>query len=110
MSTYTPDAWTIIRFTTNGEAIDKVLSGWYGGYLGADAWKISSGITKIEETDEAYLVHNHSGSVYTCYKGVERMSGLMYSMYDSWAKQLTESTLQTQMETVEITAILEKYK
>lgn len=109
MSTYTPDAWSIIRFVTNGEITDKVIAGWYGGFAGADSWKVSSGVTKIEENENAYLIHNYSGSVYVCPKGAERMSMLMSSMYMSWEKQLTEAKITTTMELVEISEILEKY-
>lgn len=109
MSIYTPDAWNIVSFTSNGEKVDKVFAGWYGGYTGSDSWKMSSGIVKIEETDNAYLVHNYSGSIYTCYKNAERLTGLMASIYASWEKRLLESTMQATMAPVEMSLILEKY-
>jgi len=84
MSVYTPDAWVIVRFTKGAEVTDKVLGGWYGGYGGSDSWRISSGITDIVEKDEHYLITNHSGSEYRCYRGAERMSGVMSSEYNQW--------------------------
>ena len=90
MTQYTPDAWVIVRFSKAGEVTDKILSGWYGGYLGGDSWRISSGITKIEDDGEFYRITNHSGSVYTCHKRLEKMSGIMASQYDLWVSMVGE--------------------
>jgi len=110
VSEYKPDAWVIVRFTNNGVVTDKVLAGWYGGYGGSDSWKASSGIVYIEETDNEYLVYNHSGSIYTCHKETERMTGLMGSMYESWATQIAAlPEPRPTMELIEISTILEKY-
>lgn len=67
MSKYTPDNWTII-----GDGENFILfSSWAGGYLGSDSWRLSSGIVKIEddpENENVLLIHNHSGSIYSCGK------------------------------------------
>ena len=63
-----PDRWCVITFKTDEGEIDKVLAGWYGGYLDSSYWKLSSGVERVEETEEAFIFHNYSGSVYTCYK------------------------------------------
>lgn len=82
MSDYTPDRWTIASITTKeGQRTDKVFGCWYGGYLGSDSWKLSSGITKVTEHDKYYEVENISGSTYMCYKGAEGMSGYGSSVY-----------------------------
>jgi hypothetical protein len=44
------------------------MGGWYGGYLGADSWRINSGISKVELVRDTYKFHGHSGSVYLCSK------------------------------------------
>ena len=80
---YTPDAWVVVSINHNGEAIRKVLAGWYGGYARGDSWKLNSGIEKTVETDEYYDFHGYSGSVYRCYKNCERMTGLMSMIYSS---------------------------
>ena len=67
--TYTPDGWIVVEFRTNdGEVNRKVMASWYGGYLGSDRWKLSSGITETIEHEDHYDFINHSGSVYKCGK------------------------------------------
>ena len=104
MSTNTPDSWVVVRLTTSRTSIDKVLAGWYGGYLDGDSWKLSSGIMSTEEFDDRYEFTNHSGSVYVCYKSRERMSGIMamqYSYYEEmFAKHNTEHEAGAAIEVV----------
>jgi len=90
MSTYNPDLWVIVelKFNDSSEVTRKVLASWYGGYLGSDRWKLSSGITEIVEKDTHYEIHNHSGSIYNCYKGSEGMSGYASSVFASFVKDL----------------------
>lgn len=92
MSDYTPDKWVIVRITSKEHPqIDKVLGSWYGGYGGSDSWRFSSGITKVEDKDNHYLVHNHSGSTYTCYKQSVGASSYTASVFNNMATQLEES-------------------
>ena len=59
--TYTPDGWIVVEFRTNdGEVNRKVMASWYGGYLGSDRWKLSSGITETIEHEDHYEFINHS--------------------------------------------------
>lgn len=75
-SEYSPDLWTLLEITSPaGERHFRVLASWVGGYLGSDSWKMSSGITKIEECEGEYRVHNESGSIYLCRKGAQGMTG-----------------------------------
>lgn len=92
MSEYTPDCWVIVEMTSKGEKLRKVLAGWYGGYLGANEWRLSSGITVTVDNDDHYDFHNESGSVYHCSKSTQRFSALMSGMYEGWRKQITEDT------------------
>ena len=82
MSTNTPDCWVIVRLRHDDNTIDKVLAGWYGGYLSGDSWKLSSGIETTEEFDNRYEFTNYSGSIYVCYKNRERMNGIMAMQYE----------------------------
>jgi hypothetical protein len=41
---------------------------WHGGYARGDSWRINSGITKIENHENAFIFHGSSGSVYRCDK------------------------------------------
>jgi hypothetical protein len=69
MTAYTPDNWVILDIDDGkGYKAKKILAGWSGGYAHGSSWKISSGITKIEEDDTHYYIHNESGSLYICSK------------------------------------------
>lgn len=96
MSNYTPDKWVIVRITSKEHGtIDKVLGSWYGGYGGSDSWRFSSGITKIEakldDKHPHYLVHNHSGSIYMCYKNCVGMSVYTAGVAENLFTQMEES-------------------
>ena len=83
---YTPDRWVILTIKTENESIDKVFAGWRGHSLfEGDSWKLSSGITDMsfEQNDRIEFI-NHSGSVYTCYKGRYGMSAHMNNIYQTW--------------------------
>jgi len=84
---YTPDRWILVRIESPEIKITKILSGWYGGYLNGDSWRLSSGVTKIEEHEKYYLIHNESGSIYTCYKNNEGVSGYTGNILHNWKEQ-----------------------
>jgi hypothetical protein len=64
---YNPDNWVVIKL--KGDAPHyRVLAGWSGGYLYGDAWRMNSGITKVEEDDNYYKFYGSSGSCYSCHK------------------------------------------
>jgi hypothetical protein len=90
MSDYTPDKWQIVSLVHDGERTDKVFGSWYGGYLGSDSWKLSSGIVKVEEHDKYYDVHNVSGSIYRCYKDCEGMSMYAFGVFKRFEEQSKE--------------------
>lgn len=87
-ATETPDKWVIIRIE-DGTNLHKVLCGWIGGYLGADEWRMSSGITKVVSRKTHYEVHNLSGSIYECSKGGEGFTSLMTSILEALNKEKT---------------------
>lgn len=87
MSKYTPDSWTILRMTTPEETVYKVLASWYGGFDTGDSWKLSSGITEVNDFEGYYDLPQYSGSSYHCYKSSEHMSVLMAAMLNSWQEQ-----------------------
>lgn len=72
MSEYTPDNWVVLKIKPGKGAypLYKVLAGWSGGYLGADSWRMNSGITgcHMEKDGDYYFFTGHSGSVYRCHK------------------------------------------
>lgn len=82
---YAPDRWEIVDVNKD---LKKVFACWYGGYGGSDTWQMSSGVTKVEDLGDAYLVTNHSGSVYLCYKNSRGMSAYGSSVFNSYKKKL----------------------
>ena len=66
----TPDSWVIIEVKTPAGQFQKILSGWSGGYLHGDSWRMSSPVKelniKIEE--DFFTIDTESGSRYTLWK------------------------------------------
>lgn len=91
MSIYTPDRWQVIQLSDDNITTHKVFAGWYGGYLGSDRWKLSSGITNCKEFDDRFEFTNHSGSVYVCYKQCQGATGYMTQIYYNWTQEHGES-------------------
>jgi hypothetical protein len=92
MSDYTPDLWTIVelKFNDSEEVTRKILASWYGGYLGGDSWRLSSGITKIIDKDAHYEIHNESGSIYYCGKNNKGMSNYTTGIFEHLGRSLEE--------------------
>lgn len=84
--THNPDKWVIIKITTNGESLYKVLGGWYGGYLDGDSYRMNSGISGIEEKDDSYIISGYSGSSYICEKSNQGFTNLTSDVYNSITK------------------------
>lgn len=66
----TPDSWVIIEVNHEGEQFQKILSGWSGGYLHGDNWRMSSPIKEmnIKINQDFFTVETDSGSCYTLWK------------------------------------------
>jgi hypothetical protein len=102
MEIYTPDVWKVIRITTPEYGVtDKVLAGWYGGFAGANSWKLNSGITATREFDDRYEFVGYSGSTYVCYKAVERFSSLTSSIFQSLQDQASTSGREISFEVLD---------
>jgi len=109
MSTYTPDAWVIIKLVTPKDTLYKVLAGWYGGYAYGDSWKINSGITVIRDLEHVYEIDGYSGSTYVCPKITERLTGLTASILNSFEEQAKENE-GFSIEVVPISEVIEFLK
>lgn len=84
--TYSPDRWVILKLTNkDGEIQHRVHSGWFGGYLDGDYWRLSSGIESVVENKGVFTFTTRSGSEYVCTKNSYGMSSLMGSAL-SYAK------------------------
>jgi len=83
-----PNSWVIIEVNHGGKQFQKILSGWSGGYLDGDSWRLSSPI-KILEIDidsEWITATTESGSTYRLLK---ESQGLRMSNAGVW-NQLKE--------------------
>lgn len=64
-----PDRWVIVKVTSpQSKGTFKVFGTWAGGYLGSDRWKLNSGITSVDLSQDRYYFYGASGSCYMCYK------------------------------------------
>lgn len=95
----TLNKWVILKIS---DTLHKVFAMWSGGYLDGDSWKASSGIMKIENKDDHYLVHNASGSVYKCVKSAEGTT--------SYGAGVLSGIERQGASVVTIESILEEYK
>ena len=90
---YNPDKWLMVKLTNvYGKSHYRIFATWYGGYLGSDSWKLSSGITETIEHEDRYEFTNYSGSLYVCRKGAHGMSGYTASIYEGWVRQLKDTS------------------
>ena len=99
MSSYSPDKWVIVKIEHPEHGVHhKILGGWSGGYIDGDSWKLSSGLVKIEEEGDFYLMHNHSGSIYKCHKkavGMNVISASIYSQMKGQSEEIEGSSVTT---------------
>jgi hypothetical protein len=97
MSEYKPDKWVILKFKRKDNTWYRVMGSWSGGYLDGDSWRMSSGLEKIEENGNYYLMRNTSGSTYICHKEMEGMniiaSGVFSSVQEAGIKNGTEVSI-----------------
>lgn len=68
---YQPDNWVLIKVISEEEPYYKVLAGWSGGYADGDSWRMNSGISKIEISNDYYDFISESRSIYRCRKNGE---------------------------------------
>ena len=87
MSEYTPDCWVVIEIAADDTKVQRILSSWYGGFAGSNSWRLSSGITGVEELEDSYIIKNESGSIYTCYKRRYGMSSYTAGILEDFKKQ-----------------------
>ncbi len=73
---YSPHLWVAIQVDESY----KVFAVWMGGYLGADEWRINSGIESVDSKGSYFLIKGCSGSVYTCNKKSYNLNGYGHSV------------------------------
>lgn len=80
---HSPDRWVVVEVIMDEMTTRHILGGWWGGYLDADYWRMSSGITNTTEYDDRYEFDNTSGSRYICYKAQQGLTHLCASVLES---------------------------
>ena len=86
----TPDSWVIVKIKGSDATYYKILAGWSGGYLDGDSWKLNSGITKVDDEGDYYIIHGVSSSIYTCYKQSEGLRISIAGVYNQMVEQRGE--------------------
>jgi hypothetical protein len=98
---HTPDKWVILKFKGKDSTFFKVLGSWYGGYLGSDSWRLSSGLERVEEDGDTLLMHNFSGSIYKVNKNTDGMSMLATDIYNQAKAQGEANGVEVSIVTLE---------
>ena len=85
----TPDSWVIIEVNHEGEQFQKILSGWSGGYLDGDAWRMSSRIKEIgiKVNQDYFTVDTESGSKYNLFKSRQGLRMSNAGIYNELKEQ-----------------------
>jgi hypothetical protein len=65
---YTPDKFVVVKVHNPKDPHYRVFGTWYGGYLGADSWRLNSGVAKVVKRGPLLDFYGSSGSVYTVHK------------------------------------------
>lgn len=71
-----PDRWMILA-VDDGESppFKKVFATWAGGYTTGDSWRLNSGIDKVQEAEDYYLIESASGTPYRLHKQAYGLAG-----------------------------------
>ena len=85
----TPDSWVIIEVNYEGEQFQKILSGWSGGYLYGDSWRMSSPVKEIniKVNQDFFTVDTESGSRYTLFKSRQGLHMSNSGIYNELKEQ-----------------------
>lgn len=104
-----PDSWSVLEYRTDDAIFHKIIAGFDGSYMYGPAWRLNSGITKIDETVDGYAVHGNSGSVYMLHKLTEGVRGYASTVLADLQQQVSSQGTDT-LEIVLMKDILAKYK
>jgi len=95
--TEVPDCWVFVKVVPHDNTIpshDRVLCSWYGGYLGGDSWRLSSGNKEVIDHGDYLEVPQQSGTVYRLYKNRQKMSGYMQNVFDGANRDAVDYQLE----------------
>lgn len=82
---HTPDKWVVFKMVTEKDGIIyKLLAVWDEAQTKFGTWRLNSGISSFEESDNNYYFYGVSGSCYRCSKesyGLEDTTVAMYGIF-----------------------------
>ena len=89
----TPDSWVIIEVNHEGKQFQKILSGWSGGYLDGDAWRMSSPIKEIniKVNHDYFTVDTETGSRYNLFKSRQGLRMSNAGIYNQLKEKFGEA-------------------
>lgn len=99
---HTPDLWQVLVIESEeyGKSF-KVLGSWYGGFVGSNSWKLSSGTESITFDGQYYTLPQASGSTYVLYKDAVGMSGFTHSIYAGFLKDAEANGFSLKIASIE---------
>lgn len=85
--TYYPDKWMLVKVTDGNDVFYKVFASFFGGFTSGHSWKLNSGITKVEVTEDHFHFHGSSGSIYTCHKNCYGAHSYGQAVLNGWERE-----------------------
>ena len=86
-----PNSWVVIEVNHEGKQFQKILSGWSGGYLHGDNWRLSSPIKEIIIDSEWITATTESGSTYRLLKESQGLRMSNAGIYNELKEQFGDS-------------------
>lgn len=90
----TPDRWVVLEITNEEGVFRKVLSGWQGGYLDGDSWRMSSVIVNETEMKHYNEYTTDSGSVYKCLHANEGLTSQTRNILEQLREKHPEANVR----------------
>ena len=89
----TPNSWVIVEITHKVQKYKKIVSGWSGGYLDGDSWRLSSDIKNVDKAHSEFyaVVETMSGSVYNLYYQANELRMSNAGIYNKLKEQFGDS-------------------
>ena len=83
-----PDKWQLIKVKTDEEEIYVIMSGFSGGYLDGDSWRISSKVVACDHDLHSFRFTTVSGSKYFCRKSCVGFTPLSLSVFKKYQEKI----------------------
>ena len=89
----TPNSWVIVEIDHKDQKYKKIVSGWSGGYLHGDSWRLSSDIKNVDKAHSEFyaVVETMSGSVYNLYYQANELRMSNSGIYNQLKEQFGDS-------------------